>query len=124
VVASKQIFIFIILSLINIGVGRFISYQDFFYVRNYSQALFSFDLLILFLVILIGLLAIWRLNIIQKYPLLFTIILVGTFTNIIERICFGYVVDYFNFGIGVANLADIEIYTGCMIILYLELKTL
>lgn len=53
----------------------------------------------------------------------FLLVFIGTISNIIDRIKFGYVIDYINFlNINVFNLADIFIIIGCIIFSIKEIK--
>ena len=123
---SKSNFIFIIsclLTLVNLGVSFAIQKFDIWHVNNYNQEFFRFGWVSFLVIISIGLLLIIKLKLYQKYQIILSILITGTISNVIEKISQGYVVDYFNFGIGIANLADLYIYIGILIITYRELST-
>lgn len=46
----------------------------------------------------------------------FTLILCGGASNLVERIMFGYVVDYFFIGSGVLNFSDLYIIVGAILV--------
>jgi lipoprotein signal peptidase len=52
------------------------------------------------------------------------LILTGGWSNIIERLFLGYVVDYINFGFGYANIADLQIWIGVLALNILTLTPL
>lgn len=57
----------------------------------------------------------FRFSIFEKVS--WTFILAGALSNIYERICFGFVLDYFNIFTGVFNLADGYIIIGLLLLL-------
>ncbi len=48
----------------------------------------------------------------------FYLIILGAASNLIDRIKFGYIIDYFNFGFFYNNLADILICVGLIIVIF------
>lgn len=54
----------------------------------------------------------------SHYLLSLGFVLVGGFSNVIDRIAYGGVIDYLPIGNIVLNLADISIWTGCVMILF------
>lgn len=61
----------------------------------------------------------------KKMLLIFslTLILVGAFSNLWDRICYGYIIDFINFSFfSVFNLADIYITCGIFLILFSQFK--
>jgi len=50
------------------------------------------------------------------------LILNGAVSNLIDRIAYGYVVDYFDFVTGIINIADVMIVVGLGIYLFTSLK--
>ena len=117
---SKPLIVIPILGLLNLLITAIIQNFKLWHVKNYSQELFRFGWLSALMILIVGFFVVLYLKLYQKYPILGSIILVGLVCNTLERVYQGYVVDYFNFGIGVANLADIEIYFGSTIIVYKE----
>lgn len=93
----------------------------FWHVNNYAQEVFRFGWLSFALILMFGIFTVTYLNLRHKYPVSLSIVFSGLISNILERLYQGYVVDYINFGIGVANLADIFIYISTMYIVYNEL---
>jgi lipoprotein signal peptidase len=91
------------------------------FVQNFSQEFFRFGSVGLFLFIILGMVVVFFLKPYQKYPILFCIIFAGICSNILEKLIFGYVVDYIYLGIGVANLADFLIYILGFVIAVKEL---
>jgi lipoprotein signal peptidase len=110
------------LALVNLTTLVVVKNLGIWHIDNYAQELFRFGWISFFLIILLGFFVVTNLELNTKYPLILSIILFGIFCNIFERLYFGYVTDYLNFGIGVANFNDIEIYLGCMYILFKEIS--
>lgn len=58
-----------------------------------------------------------------KEGIVLTFIILGAISNLIDRLKFGYVVDYFDLKyFTVFNLADVMIVTGVIILLFLKMK--
>jgi lipoprotein signal peptidase len=110
----------LIFTIINMLISILIQKFDLWHVRNYSQELFRFGWVSFFLILALGIWIVLNLRIYHKYPVSLIMILAGFFSNFLERFYFGYVTDYLNFGIGVANLADVEIYLACFCIIVSE----
>jgi signal peptidase II len=108
--------IFVLFTSFNFALLYIIEFFDLWYINNYAQELFRFGWLSVVFAILVGAFVAFKIKINLKYPVSFVMILAGIFGNILERLYFGYVTDYINFGIGVANLADLEIYLGALYI--------
>jgi Signal peptidase (SPase) II len=60
-----------------------------------------------------------RFEFLAKYPVFTLLIIAGMASNLIERITFGYVADYINIGIAIANIADLQIWLGVITLNYL-----
>jgi lipoprotein signal peptidase len=120
-VNKMQLFKIIVLIAVNLLVSILIQSFNLWHISNYDQELFRFGWLGLMLALVLGFILILKLNLVKKYPFLMTIIIVGVVSNILERLYFGYVTDYLDFGIGVVDLADLEIYSGCFCIFLKEL---
>ena len=100
-----------------------------FYFKNTGIA-FSVPLsqnLILYFNILISLILIFLIYLLIKFleqknnllfVLSFELLIIGTVSNLIDRIKFGFVIDYFNFGFFYNNLADIFIIAGLLILFW------
>jgi lipoprotein signal peptidase len=113
---KRQLSIILALVVADILVLLMIQSSNFWFVKNYDQELFRFGWLSFALILVLGLWVVIKLDLVGKYPLILSVIMAGIVANILERLYFGYVTDYINFGIGVANLADLEIYFGTLYI--------
>jgi lipoprotein signal peptidase len=91
------------------------------FVQNFAQEFFRFGLFGLLGFFAVAGVTVYLFKPYKKHPLLFSIILSGIASNILEKLIFGYVLDYIFVGIGVANLADLFIYFSVISILFLEL---
>jgi lipoprotein signal peptidase len=114
-------FIVLCLFFTNAIFSLFVRQNSQWYVRNYEQEFFRFGWLGVFIVVLLMALLIYRLKIYNKYPILFLILAIGLISNIFEKIIFGFVADYLNFGIGIANFADLQIYVTAALLSFKEL---
>jgi lipoprotein signal peptidase len=93
------------------------------FVQNFAQEFFRFGSAGLVFFLILGIAVVFLLKPYQKYPILFSVIFAGISSNILEKLIFGYVVDYIYLGIGVANFADVFIYVSGFVILIRELFT-
>jgi lipoprotein signal peptidase len=118
----SQTVLAILLIGLNLWLSLIIQNLGWWHVKNYQQELFRFGWLSFVAILVAGLLIALSLKLFQKYPMIILIILVGFFSNIVERLYQGYVVDYINLVVGVANLADLQIYLGCIMVLSAELR--
>jgi lipoprotein signal peptidase len=55
----------------------------------------------------------------SKHPVFTLLIIAGMASNLLERITFGFVADYINIGIAIANIADLQIWSGVIALNYL-----
>jgi lipoprotein signal peptidase len=117
---KMELFKIIVLIAINLIISILIQSFDLWRINNYNQELFRFGWLSFAVFLAIGFGVVVKLKLLKKYPLFCLLIVVGVISNILEKSFFGYVTDYLNFGIGVANLADLEIYLGCICIIVKE----
>lgn len=96
------------------------------YVEN-TGGIFGFaknqNLIFIFLSItlIIGL-SVWYYKT-REHPLLFGLILAGAIGNLIDRLVYGFVVDFLDFFIGnyhwyIFNIADAAIITGILLLIY------
>jgi lipoprotein signal peptidase len=53
-----------------------------------------------------------------RYVIYTILIMCGSWSNLIERFVFGSVTDYINFGIVYANIADLQIWIGVLMLNY------
>ncbi len=101
---------------------------DFFTNQNIAFGLPFPQILIIILVIfiLIFLSFFWYLSLFQQkigQLIALSLIILGSLSNLLDRLIFGYVIDYINIFIWpVFNLADIMIVTGIIIYLILNFK--
>lgn len=116
-----QILLTFFLVFTNLLVSSIVQNLNLWHVSNYAQELFRFGWVSFVLIILLGFVLVLKLKLINKYTFIISIIQAGLISNILERLYFGYVVDYFNFGVGIVNLADLQIYIGCFYIVFKEL---
>ncbi len=105
----------------NLAVGQSIPIIGIFkitYIQN-TGAAFSIltggtvILIILTLIFLVAAIYYWRKPFMEPYRLVASIIIGGTLGNFVDRLCRGYVVDFFNFTyFPVFNIADIALCCG------------
>ncbi len=108
-----------LLVALNITIARVIENTPFAVINQSPSWLFFGILGIITLVSILVLAYI----ILKPNPIITQLILVGIISNIIEYYSFGFVVDYLNFGIGILNLADIQIYIGLIWLTALSLSS-
>ena len=121
---SKQIFIAsCFLVLFNLSISFLIQKFGIWHINNYNQELFKYGWLSFLTTILIGIIIIFKLKLHLKHPFVLTTIIAGVVSNAVERIYQGYVSDYINLAIAVANFADLLIYICSVILIYKEIST-
>ncbi len=118
----KLFFFLILLLILNLGISCGLKYLSWFnnltfYTLNFMQETFRFGYWSAVIIPFLWLIFACYLQIYKNYSLAFVVILAGLISNILERLWFGFVADYFNFGIGIANLADLQIYGGVVYVL-------
>ncbi|HDQ22862.1 MAG TPA: signal peptidase II [Candidatus Uhrbacteria bacterium] len=113
--------------------------EGFYLLGNYLQLVFSpnenmafglampqFIIIILIIIILIFLSYLWWLSLIKAslaHVLAVSLIILGALSNLIDRLIFGYVIDYINVFIWpVFNLADCLIVAGVLLYIISEIK--
>lgn len=102
--------------------------QKIFYLKNFGLALsvslpenlFLYFYILIFLILL---LIVWRLSIaIQKNSLLlitsYWLLITGCASNLLDRLKFGFIIDYLNFYFFYNNLADIAICLGVILLIF------
>jgi len=80
----------------------------------------SLFILIIILIIILIVLVFFILSLIKKSFIInaaLMFILLGAISNILDRLTFGQVIDYFNIPLTVFNLADLSIITGTIILI-------
>ena len=114
---AKNLFLVTFLITLNLGISLLVQSFNLFYVINSAQETFRFGYWSMIVIPILWLMLAHYLKIYNRYNLIFVVILAGLVSNILERLITGFVVDYFNFGVGVANLADLQIYCGLIYII-------
>ena len=88
---------------------------------------FPYPVMILLLVLIVAI--VWYFERKPAYYLLYSAIIGGAFGNLIDRLRFGEVIDFLDFGISrttrwpVFNIADASISVSVVLLLYLSLKS-
>jgi len=102
--------------------GRIFFYKNYglaFSIPLPSNYILYFNILIfLILIILIYFLIKFIIQDNKVLMISFCLLVVGTASNLLDRLKFGWVIDYFNFGVGYNNLADIFIVLGLIILVF------
>lgn len=106
--------------LLNLGISSMILNSNLWHVKNYQQPLFQFGFVGLICILGLLYVLVIKLGMTAKYPVLISIIWVGIVCNVVEKLYLGFVVDYLDFGIGIVNIADLQIYIGCGLIIAKE----
>jgi Signal peptidase (SPase) II len=103
---------------INIFLIIIIRHSNIYFVSNTTP--FGIYLSGLGLSIIVGFVSwgMFKFKLIQKYPIYSILILSGIWSNVAERVLNGYVTDYINLGFGYANLADLQIWVGVIVLNY------
>ncbi len=127
---SKHIFLIVILFLLDIlsklyfkgksiSFGRFLAFN---YTKNTGATFGLFKegnfIFVILTIVVIGAI-IYYYKKYKKLRLGFDFILAGAFGNLINRVFYGYVIDFIDFKVWpVFNLADVFIVIGVLIVLY------
>ena len=113
---------FAFLLIINILLIAIIRYTNTFFVSNSNP--FGLYVSSTGLIIIVGFITwgMFKFRLMQKYPIYSILILSGVWSNLAERFINGYVTDYINLGFGYANLADLQIWVGAIVLNYLVWK--
>jgi hypothetical protein len=106
-----------ILIAFDLGVSAFVRYQSLFFIPNEAPMGFQFGLA--YSIIIVGFIF-WALiyfKIFIKHPIITILIVSGALSNFSEKwIFYNAVTDYITIGYGHFNLADVEIWTGLIIL--------
>ncbi len=106
----------VILIAANFLVSSLVRNLNLFHVKNYFPASFGFGLLSSVLILGLVFAFIHKQRFLYKHPILSTFIIAGVISNFLEYTIFGFVIDYINVGIAVINFADLQIYTGLIML--------
>jgi lipoprotein signal peptidase len=118
----NRVFGLIVIISLNLGTSLAIQNFNLWQIKNYEQPLFYFGWLSFVSLLALGLFLVIKLSVPKNYPNLTLLILAGIVSNVIEKLYQGYVVDYIDLTIGVVNLADLQIYIGCIMVVVNELR--
>ena len=101
----------------NLSVSAFIRYKGLFYIPNESPMGFQFGLLYSIAIIGFILWALVYFKIFIRHPIITFLIVSGAISNFSEKwIIYNSVADYISIGYGHFNLADVEIWTGLILL--------
>lgn len=89
-----------------------------YFVFNTHPFGFNVPIYIVGIILFLVTISIFLGKIFLAYPLTSTLILSGAVSNFIERAVFGGVRDYIDISIAMINLADIQIWTGVLLLNY------
>ena len=110
-----------VLVTIGLVVNIIIRYNNFFSIfsiRNQYPFGLRIDIIYIAILVITATLFLFFLKITKKHPIACSLILVGAWSNLLERLIFGYVVDYINVNWGYINIADIILWSGLLLINY------
>jgi len=105
-----------ILIIFNFFISFIVRTQNVYFIPNTKPFGISFDNVTIILILSFITWSLDTLNFFDKYNLASVLLIVGAWSNFLERIYFGAVADYVNFFIGYINLADVQIWVGLIIL--------
>ena len=109
--------IFLILSIfLNLFIRFLVQNSNIFYVTNQNPIGFFWGYLSAFGLVSLVTFSIFYFQFWYKFPLISILILSGFYSNFLEKLIFGFVIDYLNFQISYLNLADIQIFSGIFLL--------
>ncbi len=134
-VKDKKIFLISVCALVFFILDRVLKYlalqEKILLVKNYNLALSinlhlpNIILLLLYVCVFVFLIY-FLIKEFKKRNLLFLfiylLVIVGLVSNFLDRLKFGFIVDYLNLYFFYNNLADIYIFVGVLILLFLEFR--
>lgn len=114
--AIEQFALFVLILLFNVGMQKIIQASGVTIVKNtepfgLSIGVFTNSILVLFVT-----LGSFYFGFLKKFTISTLLILAGSWSNLLERILFGFVQDYIPLPSGYANLADFELWTGLILL--------
>jgi lipoprotein signal peptidase len=114
-----QILVFFLLLFFNLGFSHFIKSTPLSFTENTNPLGLPLPLWFVSLIAAFVFFGLVRFEFLARHAVFTLLILAGIASNLIERITFGYVADYINIYIAVANLADLQIWIGVIALNYL-----
>lgn len=105
-----------ILIIFNFFISFIVRTQNIYFIPNTKPFGISFDNVTIILILSFITWSLDTLNFFDKYNLASVLLIVGAWSNFLERIYFGAVADYVNFFIAYINLADVQIWVGLLIL--------
>jgi lipoprotein signal peptidase len=116
--------LFTILVSVDIGIAYIVKKTGIDFYPNLYPFNLKIPFVVIFAIMVFVTWGLFRFGFIKRYPVYSMLILTGGWSNIIERLFLGYVVDYINFGFGYANIADLQIWIGVLALNILTLTPL
>jgi lipoprotein signal peptidase len=115
--AAFHFLIVFLLVLFNIGVSAFVRYNSLFYIPNENPLGFQFGLMYSIAIMVFIIWALVYFKIFLKHPIISILILSGAMSNFLEKwIFYNSVADYISIGFSHFNIADVEIWTGLILL--------
>ena len=105
-----------LLIIFNFFISLVVRTQNVYFIPNTRPFGISFDNITVILILSFITWSLDTLNFFDKYNLASVLLIVGAWSNFLERIYFGAVADYVNFFISYINLADVQIWVGLIIL--------
>lgn len=103
------------------GIFKFYKNYHLIFNLSFTNFLFYFSFFILFFLFFFLFLSYKSKNYLFIFS--FTLIIFGAISNLIDRLLFGYIIDYFNFSFTYFNLADPIIIAGIILLLSKQFLT-
>lgn len=105
-----------LLIIFNFFISFIVRTQNVYFIPNTRPFGISFDNITVILILSFITWSLDTLNFFDKYNLASVLLIVGAWSNFLERIYFGAVADYVNFFVSYINLADVQIWVGLIIL--------
>lgn len=105
-----------LLIIFNFFISFIVRTQNVYFIPNTRPFGISFDNVTIILILSFITWSLDTLNFFDKYNLASVLLIVGAWSNFLERIYFGAVADYVNFFVSYINLADVQIWVGLIIL--------
>ena len=115
--STFHFFIFLAVVGLNLGISQIVRVRNLYYVANYEPFGFSFGLWSSVLILAILFLSFIYFKLLAKFPIISLLVMAGAYSNFLEKwILYGNVADYINAYISQFNLADMQIWSGILVI--------
>ena len=101
-----------LLIIFNFFLSYLVRTGGIYYIPNTRPFGISFDNFWTILILAFITWSLDTLNFFERYSLPSVLLIVGAWSNFLERIAFGFVADYVSFFINYINLADVQIWVG------------